>query len=133
MKTSASVLSALLVLLLLAGNAYSRDVVKKSSLKSEKTIVKNLLAGLEKENDGLTLSTSYYLGEYKASKAVIPLMHVFNSSTDDCLRIQAALSLAKIGDGRGIKLLKYAASYDNSDRVKRMCEKFYRAYLSDKK
>jgi hypothetical protein len=48
------------------------------------------------------------------------------------MRIIAALSLYKIGDSRGIFAIRQAIKFDESKRVSKLCDKFYRAYLQAK-
>lgn len=54
---------------------------------------------------------------------------MLHSENSDDARILAALSLLKINDSRGIYAIKQAIRFDKSERVKRMCEKFYYHYL----
>jgi hypothetical protein len=42
----------------------------------------------------------------------------------------AALALYKIGDARGLYAIKQAIRFDDSERVRNLCTKFYKAYLS---
>lgn len=103
---------------------------KKKEVSSEKysAIVENLLVGAESANDGLKISATFHLGEYKASKSVISLMRILHDDKNENARISAALALIKVGDARGIYAVKRAAVFDESARVKRMCEKFYFDY-----
>jgi hypothetical protein len=43
-------------------------------------------------------------------------------------RIQAALSLIKIGNPKGAFMVKQAAKFDESKWVRNLCSKFYNAY-----
>jgi hypothetical protein len=95
-------------------------------------VVENLLTGLNSGNTGLMTSSAYYLGELKSSDAVLPLMKMFHSCENTETRLAAALSLLKIGDERGIKTLQYAAKYDDNQRIKEMCKKFYNYYATEK-
>jgi len=94
-------------------------------VKKYKKIVDNLLVGLESGNEGLKLSSTFHLGEIKASKSVIALMRILHDDTNENARITAALALIKIGDARGIFQVKRASFFDESERVRRMCQKFY--------
>lgn len=96
--------------------------------KKYKKIVDNLLVGLESSNEGLKLSSTFHLGEIKASKSVISLMRILHDDVNENARITAALALIKIGDARGTFQVKRAAIFDDSEKVRRMCQKFYLDY-----
>ncbi len=100
---------------------------KISSKKHQ--ISKSLIMGIESENHGLKTSAIYFAGEYCCDRAVIPLLKVLHSDTSECARIVAALSLYKIGDERGLFAIKQASKFDDSKRVRRLCDKFYTAYI----
>lgn len=105
--------------------------VKNSSLNRE-VIIKNLMAGIKSDNYGLKTSSAFLLGEFKADEAVIELLSMLHKETSEDARIIAALSLLKINDSRGIYAIKQAIRFDKSDRVKRLCEKFYYHYLENR-
>lgn len=94
-------------------------------------VEKNLIIGLNSDNDGLKLSSAYYLGEYKLDNAVLPLMAVLKGNQKDCQKVAAALSLIKINDPRGVFAVKRAAIFDDSEYVRRMCAKFYAQTFKD--
>lgn len=94
-----------------------------------KTIEKNYLEGLKSENTGLKISCAYFLGEMKSTKAVIPLMRMLNEETHEGARIAAAWSLTKIGDARGIYLLKQVSETCDCCSVQCMTELFYRHFV----
>lgn len=124
-------LTTVLVLLTFTAMTYANPEPAKSAVSSE-VVELNLINGLESGNTGLQISSANYLGETSSNNAVIPLLKLFNSSNDDGVRIAAALALVKIGDGRGVKAVEYAAQYDESPKVKQMCKKFYNSYKMDK-
>lgn len=127
------VITCLLVLFLLAvtNNQFAQDNTEIESRITEEDIIENLLAGLKSDNLGLQVSSVYYLGERKASKAVIPLMGLLKSDKQNELRIVAALALFKIGDGRGIYAIKQRAKFETNEQVKRMCGIFYNMYMQE--
>lgn len=96
--------------------------------KKYSTIVDNLLIGLQSSNEGLKLSSTFHLGEFKASKSVISLMRILHDDVSENARITAALALIKIGDARGTFQVKRASIFDDSEKVRRMCQKFYLDY-----
>lgn len=97
---------------------------------SESVIVDNLLIGVNSGNEGLKLSSLFYLGNYDSEKSVIELLHILKDDLKDEARITAALSLYKLGDERGIFAIERAAIFDESPRVRKLCEKFYTQFSS---
>ncbi len=96
-------------------------------------IENNLLIGLEKGNKGLTTSCTYFLGEIKSNKAIIPLMKILKNSEIEEERIAAALALIKIESARGLYAVKQRINFDDSERVKRFCKIFYISYTLGQK
>lgn len=105
----------------------------KKSLVSREMIIKNLLVGVKSDNYGLRTSSAFLLGEFQADESVIELLGMLHNEESDDARIMAALSLLKIEDERGIFAIKQAVKYDNSERVRKICEKFYNHYLEKNK
>jgi hypothetical protein len=132
MKTRLLV-SALLILVITVTSfgAVKPYPVKKDAMNRD-LVITNLMNGIKSGNQGLRLSSSYFLGELKSDEAVIPLMRILKSDENEEARIMAALSLVKIEDARGIFTIKQAISFDSSERVKKMCSIFYQYYLSKK-
>jgi HEAT repeat protein len=104
---------------------------KIKNIKRDLVIV-NLMNGINSGNQGLRMSSAYFLGEFKADQAVIPLMKILKSDENEEARIMAGLSLLKIKDSRGLFAIKQAIEFDDSERVRKMCSIFYQDYLSDK-
>lgn len=104
---------------------------KKKSFNRD-LVIKNLLIGVNSDNQGLKLSSGYYLGELKSDEAVISLMNILKNSENSEERIMAALSLSKIGDARGIYAVKQAIKFDESERVRKLCSLFYQDFESGK-
>ena len=115
-------------LLFLSDQIFSQGNTEKN-ISSKDCCIKSLLQGLQSDNLGLQAGCTYMLGELCCGKSVIVLMDILHNNPSEELRILAALSLYKIRDSRGIFAIKQEMKFDESERVKRMCEKFYRAYL----
>ncbi len=92
----------------------------------------NRLIGLASDNDGLRISCAFNLGEMKSKKAVFKLMQMVREGKSEEERIIAALSLIKIGDPQGVYFVKQSAKFNNCERTRKMCEKFYNGYLLQK-
>ncbi len=69
----------------------------------------NYLTGLNSDNQGLKVSSAYFLGDIKSHKAVIPLMKMFRTENNDGAKLVAAWSLLKIGDSRGVFIVQREA------------------------
>lgn len=109
--------------------AISHPPIKSSNIAK---IELNVLEGMNSDNTGLKVGSAYLAGEIKSIKSVIPLLKMFHSDVNEKVRIQAALSLLKIGDLRGIKAIEYASRFDDSKYVRDLCKKFYCAYKNHK-
>ena len=119
------------ILLIVSTQLFAQKDTGKQTTNTEEDVIENLLVGLKSDNLGLKASCAYYLGEEKADKAVIPLMGILKSDQEDELRIMAALSLFKIGDGRGIYAIQQRTKFEDEGQVKRMCDIFYNMHLQE--
>jgi hypothetical protein len=117
-------------LILLSTQIFSQENPEEF-VSSKECCIKSLLQGLKSDNLGLQAGCTYMLGELCCSKSVIPLMDILHNNPSEEVRILAALSLYKIRDSRGIFAIKQEMKFDESEKVRLMCEKFYRAYLQD--
>ena len=88
----------------------------------------NYLAGLNSDNHGLKVSSAYFLGDMKSHKAVIPLMKMFRNEKNDGAKLVAAWSLLKIGDSRGVFLVKRESELGNCDGIRCMLGHLYQDY-----
>ncbi|MFC2085144.1 hypothetical protein ACFLS9_08810 [Bacteroidota bacterium] len=125
--------NTILILLLLFSTAlFAQDSKYSNSVCSVEQAEANYIAGLISDNLGLKMSSAYFLGEMKSLNSVVKLMEMLRSSKNVNERLIAALSLTKIGDSRGIFLLKQKAELCECARTKSMCAKFYNAYIKEK-
>ena len=132
MKLYRFLLGVFFLFIFLLTSVYPQDTIKVLKKISDETVDQNYLEGVKADNLGLKISASYYLGERKSSKAVIPLMSILKSDKSPEARVMAALSLFKIGDERGIYAIKQAVTFDDNEWVKKMCNIFYQMYLTNK-
>lgn len=124
-------LFAVSLFLLLSIQIHPQETADQNSRDME-ACFKTLQQGLNSDNIGLQAGCVYMIGELCCKKSVICLMKLLHNSSSEELRILAALSLYKIGDSRGIYAIKQAIRFDESKRVQRMCETFYKAYIQEK-
>jgi HEAT repeat protein len=132
MKTNYVILFAILCLILFTSFTPATEPAKKISGLDAELINENLLEGVKSDNLGLRISSAYYLGEYKVEKAVIPLLKMLHLDKEPAARIQAALSLIKIGNLKGVFMVKQAAKFDESKWVRNLCSKFYNAFQNNR-
>ncbi len=92
----------------------------------------NMLAGIKSDNTGLQTSCAYFLGEMKSDRSMIPLLKLVTNGKTEEARIIAALSLYKIESNIGMYRLKHLAESDESELARRVFERIYNIYLSDK-
>lgn len=92
----------------------------------------NLLVGLHSDNEGLRISSAYYLGELKSEKAVNELMAILRDDKSYPARIVAALSLIKIDDPQGVYMVQRTSLFNTQEGVRKMSERFYLSYLFKK-
>jgi HEAT repeat protein len=124
----------LLVSFLLVTSNFAQDSAQVKKRVTNEMIEESLLVGAKSGNEGLSISSAYYLGETKSEAAVIPLMAMLkNSNSSEQAKVMAALSLFKIGDERGIFAIKQSIEFEQNETVKKMCKIFYEMHLQAKK
>lgn len=114
--------TTLALILVFAISSFASSKTKETKYRQ---VEDNLLIGINSENMGLQMSSSYYLGEMKSPRAVNSLLKMLKSGDTEEQRIIAALSLSKIKSEQGLFAVKQRIKFDNSHRVQRMCEIFY--------
>ena len=119
---------ALTLVLLFSSLTLASDKDKTKNLTYDK-VETNLLAGLHSHNFGLSVSSAFMLGEIKSDEAVLPLTSMLRDAEDERARIVAAISLIKIGSERSIYVVKQGIRFNESEKVRKMCEHLYYAHL----
>jgi len=124
------ILFAVSLFLLLSFQTLPQEIADQN-ISAKEACIKTLLEGINSDNRGLQAGCTYMLGELCCDRSVITLLDVLHNNPSEELRILAALSLYKIGDSRGLYAIKQAIKFDESDRVSRLCKKFYSAYMKE--
>jgi len=122
------ILFAVSLILIFSFQILPQETADQNSSEME-ACFKTLQQGLNSDNLGLQAGCAYMVGELSCQRSVITLLKLLHNCPSEELRILAALSLYKIGDSRGIFAIKQAIKFDESKRVQRMCEIYYKAYL----
>lgn len=125
-----TLLFAVSFFLLFSFRILPQETAGKSSAEME-ACFQTLHQGLISDNEGLKAGCVYMIGELKCQRSVIVLLGILHNSPSEELRILAALSLFKLRDSRGLYAIKQAIKYDESERVQRMCNIFYKATLEN--
>jgi HEAT repeat protein len=123
MKRSIVVLASLLAVAYVLPSMAKESVLPPNANKA--LIEDNLLLGLAYGNAGLERSCVLMLGKIQSDRAVVPLMAILHSSTDENVRVAAAWALCKIGDARGVYAVKMAVKYDENAKVQATCAWYY--------
>jgi hypothetical protein len=129
MKAKAFAAILLLASVLLTSPSFARANGNAPKANTYEAIELNRLIGLASDNAGLKVSCAFNLGEMKSKKAVIPLMQMLREGSSDEERIIAALSLIKIGDPQGVYMVGRSGIFNDFNKTRRTCEKFYKSYL----
>ena len=129
MKRS-NILFAVSLILIFSFQILPQETADQNSSEME-ACFKTLQQGLNSDNLGLQAGCAYMVGELSCQRSVITLLKLLHDCPSEELRILAALSLYKIGDSRGIFAIKQAIKFDESKRVQRMCEIYYKTYLQE--
>jgi HEAT repeat protein len=133
MKRSALIFGVIALVITMALPATAHDVRKEIGEAKYDNAVTNLLMGIGDQNSncGLRRSAIYVLGQLKAKDAVIPLMRVLRTCTDEKARLAAAWALCKIGDARGQYAVKQAVRFDDSPKVRMQSAWYYNVYVNE--
>jgi HEAT repeat protein len=129
MKTTMSILAAAALIIAATTTAAASDPSTTLTTEQYARAEKNLLIGIESDNQGVKEGSAYMLGELKSSKAVVPLMKMLRTDNLESARIVAALALCRIGDARGVYAVRRATQFDGSERVTQRCAWFYNEYV----
>jgi len=120
----------LLTAMLTTGSlAYAMSNPTNPNVK-EKSAIENLKNGIKSTNEGLRKSSIYFAGYYRISETVPVLSETVKNESEPSTKILIALVLYRIGDEKGINLVKNMAARDNNSEVRRMCTCIYNAYKS---
>ena len=108
-------LTITLVFMLISFSQANQDSVIPVDKNAKKEA--NYLSALNSNNESLRINSAYMLGEMRSKKAVIPLMDMFRQNKDKGAKLVAALSLLKIGDARGIFLIKRSIELNENEGI----------------
>jgi len=125
MKPKSIISSIVFIVLLFTTTAFSQGSKLSDDELKHQIVCKNPLKGLQSADEDIRLDCAFALGKSKCDKAVIPLMKLLREDPSEAVRIVAAQSLIEIGDARGVFLVGRSAKFNDSERVRNLCDKFY--------
>ncbi len=134
MKWFTNILIILCILMTYTEITFSQ-ISRELTLLSEKKGLKeeNYLTTLNSGNEEIRINSAYILGELKSQKAVEPLMDMFRKEKDDGAKLVAALSLLKIGDARGVFLVKRSIEFGEDSGTTIILQHLFKDYSISKK
>jgi len=121
-------LTAVLLAAVLMGNGFAQ----KNSIKDvtdNKYALKNLVAGIQSENNGVKRSSIYFAGKYRVAEAEDALIAQLKEETDPSTRILIALVLYEMGSEDGLVEVQSLSLNDEDAKVRRMATQIYNEYL----
>ena len=128
LKNGFAGLTVLFVLTAISFSQAHEDLLTPMDKNAKKEA--NYLSALSSSNESIRINSAYMLGEIKSKKAVIPLMDMFRQEKDDGAKLVAALSLLKIGDARGIFLVKRSIELKENNGVNIILQHLFNDYNS---
>ncbi len=111
--------------------SFAQNPVEVTDNPKMMQIEQNYLKGLNSDVPGLQVSCAYFLGELKSKKAVPVLIEMFKNEKNPGAKLVAAWSLSKIGDTRGLEMIKNEGDNSNCDYSKCLCVYLYMDYCLD--
>ena len=100
-----------------------------SDLTTNEHALKNLIAGIQSENDGLKRSSIYFAGKYRIAEVENILINQLQKEENPSTRILISLVLYEMGSIQGLLAVQQLAQNDDNERVRRMATHIYNEYL----
>lgn len=91
--------------------------------------ISNLVMGIKSDNPGVRRSAIYFAGKYGISETLLPLMKALRNEKDDNIKYVLAMALYKLGDDRGMFVVKQIACEDSDAKVRNLLSGIYNTNL----
>ena len=127
-KTYKGMLTTALLTLVLTTSAFSQNNSIKEAMDN-KYALKNLVAGIHSENDGVRRSTIYLAGYYRITEAEDALIDQLTDEKNASTRILISLVLFELGSEKGMQEVKNVSVSDADAKVRRMATQIYNEYI----
>jgi len=118
----------LLTILLLSSSA-SAQKRSISDVTDNEYALKNLIAGIQSENNGLKRSSIYFAGKYRIAEVENVLVNQLEKEVNPSTRILIALVLYEMGSTEGLLAVRQLAQNDDDASVRRMATHIYNEYM----
>jgi hypothetical protein len=119
----------LLLTIFLLSSAAIAQKQSISDLTANEHALKNLIAGIQSENDGLKRSSIYFAGKYRIAEVENILINQLRKEVNPSTRILISLVLYEMGSIEGLLVVQQLAQNDDNERVRRMATHIYNQYL----
>jgi HEAT repeat protein len=133
MKAQKAKNSTLIVILLLAIVLLSPAAIGQNQsiidVTTNEHALKNLIAGIQSENNGVKRSSIYFAGKYRIAEAEEALISQLKEENDPSTRILIALVLYEMGSREGLLAVQQLVQNDDNEHVRRMATHIYNEYL----
>ena len=128
MKTYKGMLTAVLLTLVLTISVWAQNNSIKEAIDN-KYALKNLVAGIHSENDGVRRSSIYLAGYYRIIEAEDALIDQLTDEKNASTRILISLVLFELGSEKGMQEVKNVSVNDGNAKVRRMATQIYNEYI----
>jgi HEAT repeat protein len=120
----------LIPMMLLAVLMLSSMIKAQSATESiSESAVKNLVSGINSDNEGLYRSSIYLAGKYRVGEAVDALVSKMETEKDPGIRVLIALSLYEIRDASGLEAVRKQSLSDSSENVRNISALIYSEFV----
>ena len=130
MLTYKGFLTAVLLTAVLTESAYSQPNSIRD-ITANKHALKNLIAGIHSDNEGVKRNSIYFAGYYRVAETEDALIDQLKKEENPSTRILISLVLYEIGSEKGLNEVKNLSQTDEDAKVRRMTKKIYKQYLVD--
>jgi len=125
-KTLSVVLLFTIFLLSSSATAQKQSI---SDVSANEHALKNLIAGIHSENNGVKRSSIYFAGKYRIAEVENVLVKQLQEEENPSTRILIALVLYEMDSIEGLLAVQQLAQNDDNERVRRMATHIYNEYL----
>jgi len=128
MESYKGMLTTVLLILVFTSSMLSQNNSIKEAMDN-KYALKNLVAGIHSENDGLRRSSIYLAGYYRITEAEDALIDQLTDEKNASTRILISLVLFELGSEKGMQEVKNVSVNDGDAKVRRMATQIYNEYI----
>lgn len=127
-KMNKILLTAVFLAAFLSGLVYSQPNSIRD-ITANKYALKNLLAGIHSDNEGVKRNSIYFAGYYRVTETEDALISQLKKEENPSTRILISLVLYEIGSEKGLNEIKNLSVNDKDSKVRRIAAQIYDEYL----